>query len=143
MGVVVIGVFRLVIVHIEGHQDKYIPYHLLDQWGRLNVEMDSLTKAYWNETFAESQPFYTPSTYGWSIWIGERKLPSWNRQQLYEHAQGPALLSHWSTRRQIPQELVKSINWEAGHEAIRALGINRSLWIPKWLAGFAPVGKVL
>ena len=26
---------------------------------------------------------------------------------------------------------------------MKQLGLNRSLWIPKWLAGFAPVGKVL
>jgi hypothetical protein len=35
-----------------------------------------------------------------------------------------------------------SIDWEAGKDAIRKLGLNRSLWIPKWVAGFAPVGKV-
>jgi hypothetical protein len=39
--------------------------------------------------------------------------------------------------------LIRSIDWEAGQHAIRQLGLNRSLWIPKWLAGFLPVGKVL
>jgi hypothetical protein len=39
--------------------------------------------------------------------------------------------------------LIGSIDWEAGQQAIKQLGLHRSLWIPKWLAGFAPVGKVL
>ena len=30
--------------HIAGHQDKHIPVNLLDIWGQLNVEMDSLAK---------------------------------------------------------------------------------------------------
>jgi hypothetical protein len=32
--------------HVDGHQDKHISYHLLNVWGQLNVEMDSLAKVY-------------------------------------------------------------------------------------------------
>ena len=39
--------------------------------------------------------------------------------------------------------MIWSIDWEAGQKAIKQLGLHRSLWIPTWLAGFAPVGKVL
>jgi hypothetical protein len=39
--------------------------------------------------------------------------------------------------------MIHSIDWEASEAASKRLGLNRSLWIPKWLAGFAPVGKVL
>jgi hypothetical protein len=62
--------------HISGHQDKHIPVHLLDMWGRLNVEMDSLAKVYWNKTSTTTHPFYPPSSFGWSLWIGPRKLAS-------------------------------------------------------------------
>jgi hypothetical protein len=111
-------------------------------WGQLNVEMDSLAKVYWNETKLSVLPFYTPSSYGWSLWVGIRKLTSWNRQSLYNHARSTPILEHWSTRRNIPHRLISSIDWEAGAQAIKLLGLNRSLWVPKWLAGFAPVGKV-
>jgi hypothetical protein len=144
--------------HVRGHQDRHVSYQLLDLWGRLNVEMDSLAKAYWNDTHVEMDSlakaywndthqtvtcFYPLSTYGWSLWIGERKLSTWDRQALYDHAQSPVILAHWSQRRNIPSHLIQSIDWEAGKEAIQKLGLNRSLWIPKWIAGFAPVGKVL
>jgi hypothetical protein len=45
-------------------------------WGQLNVEMDSLAKAYWNETYDNVQPFYPKANHGWSLWINERKLSS-------------------------------------------------------------------
>jgi hypothetical protein len=128
--------------HVRGHQDALIPYHLLDTWSRLNVEMDSLAKVYWNETHEAVSPFYNHSTHGWSLWWDDRKLSSWNRQNLYNHAKAPQILDHWSERRNLPKRLIHSIAWEACHDAVRKLGLNRSLWVPKWLAGFAPVGKV-
>jgi hypothetical protein len=128
--------------HVDGHQDKHISYHLLDMWGQLNVEMDSIAKVYWNETKPLVLPFYPPSSYGWSLWVGERKLASWDRESLYNHAQSTPILEHWSKRRNIPHHLIHSIDWEACEDAIKLLGLTRSLWIPKWLAGFAPVGKV-
>jgi hypothetical protein len=106
------------------------------------VEMDSLAKVYWNDTRPSVPPFYPPSSYGWSIWVGARKLASWDRQSLYNHAQSTPILEHWSKLRNIPHHLIRSINWEACEHAIKLLGLTRSLWIPKWLAGFAPVGKV-
>jgi hypothetical protein len=129
--------------HVSGHQDKHTSYHLLDMWGQLNVEMDSLAKVYWNDTSSVTVPFYPYSTHGWSIWTGDRKLSSWDRTILYDHAQSTAILKHWSKRRNIPANLIHSIDWQACKHAIKLLGLNYSLWIPKWLAGFAPVGKVL
>jgi hypothetical protein len=64
-------------------------------WGKLNVEMDSLAKAYWNETNSSALPFYMRSTFGWGLWIGERKLSSWDRQSLYDnHAQSSEIMDH-------------------------------------------------
>jgi hypothetical protein len=108
----------------------------------LKVEMDSLAKAYWNKTSTLISTFYPQSTFGWSIWIGARKLSTWNRQALYNHAQSTDILDHWSKQRAIPKQFIHSIDWEAGKDAIKALGLNWLLWIPKWIAGFSPVGKV-
>jgi hypothetical protein len=111
-------------------------------WGQLNVQMDNLAKTYWNETSSTIQPFYPQADAGWNLWIQERKLSSWNRQFLYDHAMSPEILKHWSTRRRIPPQLIQSIDWEAGQQAIKQLGLNKALWVPKWMAGFAAVGKV-
>jgi hypothetical protein len=129
--------------HVRGHQDKHINVKLLDRWGQLNVEMDGLAKAYWNETYNTVAPFYPISSHGWSLWIGDRKLTAWDRNALYNHAQATDIIDHWSERRQIPQELIYSIDWESCEQAIKRLGLNKSLWVPKWLAGYAPVGKVM
>jgi hypothetical protein len=129
--------------HVSGHQDKHVPVHLLDMWGQLNCEMDGLAKVYWNETHALVTPFFPPSTVGWSLWTNSCKLSSWHRQSLYDHAKSDKILAHWSHRRQIPPNLIHSIDWDSCKQALKTLGLAKSLWIPKWLAGFAPVGKVL
>jgi hypothetical protein len=36
--------------HVKGNQDKD-PDITLDQWAKLNIQMDSLAKMYWLETF--------------------------------------------------------------------------------------------
>jgi hypothetical protein len=129
--------------HVRGHQDKHIQFKHLDMWSQLNVEMDSLAKSYWNETQPTIKPFYPRNTFSWSVWIADRKMSNWDRTKLYNHAMSHDILDHWSTRRRIPGNMIHSIDWEASEAASKRLGLNRSLWIPKWLAGFAPVGKVL
>ena len=112
-------------------------------WGQMNVEMDSLGKVCWNDTSSSVLPFYPQSTSGWTLWTDTRKLSSWDRTSLYNHTQSTDLLQHWSKRRNLPHHLIHTIDWEACQDAIKRLGLNKQLWIPKWLAGFAPVGKVL
>ena len=129
--------------HVRGHQDKHVSFHMLDMWGQLNVEMDGVAKSYWNEHHSTTQPFYPLNTSGWSLWADKQKLSNWDRNQIYNHAHSTDILNHWSKRRQIHNNLISSINWEASEDAIKCLGLNKSLWIPKWLMGFAPVGKVL
>jgi len=105
--------------------------------------MDSLAKTYWNATSSTVAPFYPFNASGWSIWTGERKLTCWDHTALYNHAQSTDIISHWSQHRKIPLHMIQSIHWEACKDAIKHLGLHRSLWVPKWLGGFAPVGKVL
>jgi hypothetical protein len=123
--------------HVRGHQDKTIPFHMLDLWSQLNVEMDSLAKTFWNQTQSTVAPFYPTNSFGWSLWIGKRKLSTWDRTAFYDHVNSTDILDHWSQRRAIPSHLIQSIDWEAGADAIRKLGLNQALWIPKWLAGFS------
>ena len=129
--------------HVRGHQDKHIQFQHLDLWSKLNVEMDSLAKSYWNETQSSVEPFYPSNTFGWSLWIGDRNLSTWHRHTLYNHAMAHDILEHWSIRRKIPDNQIHLTDWEASESACKQLGLNRALWIPKWLVGFAPVGKVL
>jgi hypothetical protein len=104
--------------------------------------MDNLAKRYWNETQPVVQPFYIQNTSGWSLWIEDRKLSTWDQTSLYNHAQSYEILEHWSKRQQIPGNKITSIDWEASEMASERLGLKLLLWIPKWLAGFERVRKV-
>jgi hypothetical protein len=130
--------------HVRGHQDKHVPIHLLDLWSQFNVEMDSLAKTYWNETQMTVKPLYPSNSLGWSLlWIRPRKLSDWDWVNLYNHAQATNVLTHWSQRQGIPMIIITSIYWEACEDAITCPRLNHALWVPEWLAGYAPVGKVM
>jgi hypothetical protein len=64
--------------YVRGHQDNHVSYQCLDMWGKSNVKMESLAKAYWNKTHATAIPFYPQLTFVWGLWIGDHKLSSWN-----------------------------------------------------------------
>jgi hypothetical protein len=104
--------------HVSGHQDKFTLSHLLDIWGQLNVKMDCLAKAYWNETYQSINLFYSKLTYGWSLWIVDQKLSSWDRQALYNHAKLTNILDYWSTCQKHLQHSIRSIDWEACQQVI-------------------------
>jgi hypothetical protein len=87
------------MLETRGHQDKHTSYNLLDMWGELNVEIDSMAKTYWNVTNSLVLPFYPELTFGWGLWIGDQKLSSWNHQELYtNHTQSTDILDPWSQR---------------------------------------------
>jgi hypothetical protein len=80
--------------HVRGHQDKHVSYHFLNPWSQLNAEMDGLAKAYWNDTHADVAPFYPKHSFGWSLWINGRRLSTWDRTALYNHANSIEILAH-------------------------------------------------
>jgi hypothetical protein len=88
------------------------------------------------------RPFYSCNSFGWTLWIDSRKLSTWDRST-YNHANASDILQHWSNCCNRPFQLNRSIYWEAREYAIKRLGLNKVLWILKWLAGCAPIGKVL
>jgi hypothetical protein len=106
--------------------------------------MDSLAKSYWNDTQPIIEPIYPCSSFGWSLWVGQHKLLStWNWPSLYHHANVTDILGHWSQCHKISFNLIHSIDWKAYEEATKCLDLNQAIWIPKWLTGYDPAGKVM
>ena len=46
--------------HVAGHQDDDDGIEVLDRWAKLNIEMDSLAKVYWND-MVDLQHMHNPS----------------------------------------------------------------------------------
>jgi hypothetical protein len=54
------------------HQDEHASLDSLDHWGKLNVEMDRLAKAYMPIAMQHPRHYLLQSE-PWSIWIGDKK----------------------------------------------------------------------
>jgi hypothetical protein len=68
---------------LYGHQDNKKPYHLLDRWEQLNVDMDILAEKKWLTIQQQQRPFFDlPTDNDWSIlWHKGRRLIQWNEKQ--------------------------------------------------------------
>ena len=132
--------------HVRGHQDDHVAYSLLDQWARLNIDMDLMAKMYW-QTLKDQQPVPQPFPLKpfpgqWSVWYNEYRLPSWTTkraQSLYYRS--PSEL-FW-TRRLKCEQVFQVLDWPSAALALRRTTIHQRLWIPKWLCSTLPFGRNL
>ena len=129
--------------HVRGHQDDRQPAHLLDRWAQLNIEMDTLAKAYWAVLDRTKPPsVYLPPHAGqWSIWHGHYRLPCWTlarAQEVYHRASSEL---YWNKR--LSPATMHSYDWGSSALALTRLPTHQRLWIPKWLCSTLPIGKNL
>lgn len=129
--------------HVKGHQDRHTTLDQLDWRSQLNVEIDSLAKAYWNETYASHQPFYDTSDGSWHFGFGNRQFSHLDRKLVYESCHGPPLRDYWSQKKNLSATDIQSINWEVCEDALRRLGLFRRIWLAKMNTDTAPTGKIL
>jgi hypothetical protein len=130
--------------HVRGHQDDQCEYHLLDKWSQLNVDMDTLSKAYW-QMLDRNRP--TPKHLGavpgqWSLWHSEYRFPSWSTQRATQVYYRDQTALFWNKRLQQPLSL-QVFDWTGAAMALRRLTTYQRLWIPKWMCSVLPIGKNL
>ena len=125
--------------HVKGHQDDFAGP--LDRWATLNVEMDSLAKAYWlkardNSLIPNESIRYEP----WSIWHNERKFIAPIRSALYAHIHNPLMDEYWQSRDRYKEDNQHTWDWEALKNAMTKTPITRRHWITKHASGWCSVG---
>jgi hypothetical protein len=59
--------------HVKGHQDETMDIHLLDQWRKLNIEVDKLANEHL-QIAANTPRHYKVAKEPWSLWIGGEKI---------------------------------------------------------------------
>ena len=127
--------------HIKGHQDDD-PNATLDQWVLLNIQMDSLAKAYWMETL--HQPTSCNMVFEneiWPIFHRNQKVHSSLCHTHYESIYKDKIETHWNTNERLTPDLSRQINWDACRDAMHHLKISRCIWVVKHMEGMCRVGK--
>ncbi len=115
----------------------------LDWRSQLNVEMDSLAKAYWNSTYAASTPFPALDTSVWQLSYGNRQFTCLDRKLIYELCHGPPLQQYWRRKLNLSEMAITTINWDVCEEGLRWLDIYKRIWLSKMTTNTAPTGQIL
>jgi hypothetical protein len=127
---------------VEGHQDNYSrDPSRLDIWARLNIEMDSLAKLFWEDSVNRTHRQH--EIHGETQFISVRgtKICSSLATGLYSACEGHKLKNYWQERKSIPAARISSINWAACAGAARLLGIGLRFWKTKHVTGIFANGK--
>ncbi len=126
----------------EGHQDDEKAAEDLDQWARLNIEMDSLAKQH--IAIAKQRPWnFLIKQEPWSIWLGDIKLVKNLHSNLYNFVHSEEAESYWTAKQRITPAQVSSINWEAIKGTMSQEKRRRRVYISKHAVGICGVGKFL
>lgn len=134
--------FDIVPHHVKGHQDDD-PNAELDEWARLNIEMDQRAKEHWERThntplhdriqliFGEPTP----------IFLSGYKLVSHLAANIREHIHGPPLEEKWSKEQLTDPDF--PVDWKPRTIAMRAGSTTRATWIAKHSIGVCGVQATL
>jgi hypothetical protein len=112
--------------HVKGHQDEDLEVKL-DQWARLNIQMDNLAKAHWAKQFPLPWPVTVPimGAY-WPTSIRGRQVTSALCATMYKEIYQEKMGVHWEKQECMNQEHSILVNWEAcASTAMKCLKISR------------------
>ena len=129
--------------YVRGHQDQHTTFDRLDWRSQLNVEIDGLAKAYWNDTYNNHIPFYDETPTLWHLGFRGRQFSCLDKKLIYDICHGPPLQEYWKKKHRMSAEAITSINWEVCDDGLRRLGLFRRIWLAKMNTGTAPTGKIL
>ena len=128
---------------VKGHQDED-PFGTLDDWARLNIEMDTRAKIHWEHHHLEpSHCQLRVKGEPWTLWIRDHKVCHQARQKIIDHVQGSEGRKWWLTHAQLPDTLLCSIDWGASGTALKSSRCSRWHWVVKHSSGFCGVGQMM
>lgn len=137
-------------VHVEGHQDKGTPLHSLSRLARLNVQMDSLAKSYWQHLVTSSPGDAMPlptshPIYGeeWQLWAGDTKISDPNSDNLYAIIQDPVTHQWWVRHNHTTATAQALTDWDATEAMMKALPLPRRRWVTKNASENCGVGTTM
>ena len=133
--------------HVKGHQDKFGLNHL-SRLERLNVEMDSLAKAYWRHITVHDPTAGTPQHLaiageGWQLWRGDVKVVRPTTDLLYKMIHEPITQQWWVRHGNLTQASVLDVDWAATEASIKTLPLCRRAWAMKSASDNCGVGTTL
>lgn len=133
--------------HIDGHQDKFVPFASLDRPAQLNVMMDATAKDYIDELAAGGND-PAPSEIrmeGWSCIVGDVKTTT-DPTDVILHSIHRNSMKEWLARPEhlrLTAEGFEEVDWEAVRDAMLSFPQLFQMWASKHMAHFCAVGRMM
>jgi hypothetical protein len=130
---------------IRGHQDDNDDYQNLDTRAKLNIQADSLAKAFWNHCEKNNKrlPNQVFGDDGWTFRFNDQKRSRLEKKELYAELFGDETRDYWIGKGQIPVEEIHSIDWKNTEAAMKRLPFSRQMWLSKHASGHCAVGRMM
>ncbi len=130
---------------IRGHQDDHEDYHNLDTRAKLNIQADSLAKAFWNHCEKNNKrlPNQDFGNDGWTYRFNHQKRSRLEKKELYAELFGDATRDYWIDKGQIQVQEIHSIDWKNTELAMKRLPFSRQMWLSKHASGHCAVGRMM
>ena len=123
---------------VKGHQDDNNSLQELDEWAKLNIEMDALAKEHWGRlNLNRPAPFSLPSNDGvWSIWSYDIRITRWDNATADQLFFNSKTRYYWREK----FEHLPVLDYEAIRTAYESINLFYQLRVPKWIGRRLPVG---
>ena len=138
--------------HVKGHLDdpKHKLTRRLTRLEKLNVEMDTLAKAFWHHQVVQSPSMHCPDPTprpifgeGWQLWAGTDKITHPSINLLYSQIQDPITQCWWVRHGYIKSESTHTVDWNSTADFLHHLDLNRRRWVTKHASDNCGVGMTL
>jgi hypothetical protein len=127
---------------VKGHQDVSTQIDNLDIYAKLNIEMDTMAKAFLQEAQTTKRNFVTIHE-PWSLWIDKCKIGTDLDAVVYDTFHSPNARKYWANKHQVDEEVINDVNWPAVQDALSTSPLSKRLFITKHAAGMCGVGKFM
>jgi len=128
---------------VKGHQDDD-PTYELDEWAKLNIEMDLRAKAHWENSYGRGGPVqYSIQGEPWVLRLGRQKVCRDLREQVLDHVNGSAAREWWLNAKGLSKQVGEKIDWDISALALKQSKRSRRHWVVKHSAGFCAVGHMM
>lgn len=131
-------------IHIDSHQDDFIPFANLDRLAQLNVLVDSEAKQICYEAIAnnDTEPvFYALPLQKILITIDNKEISSDFKKEIHKHIQKRRTRDYWKKKLELREKDFQHIDWDLLHKSTK--NYERPRWLSKWSSGFCGVGVQL
>ena len=112
----------------------------LDWWEEQNIAMDAAAKRYGRRHRDEPSPAISFPHEGWHFWLGDSKVSSFSKEEIYEYVQEQTMKDYWQRNCDLAEHW-EAIDWLANKKALKGQPWGTRRWFLKHATRHCATGR--